>query len=671
MFVLIDFEGGSSCDLKKAGAWRYAQDPTTQLFCLGYSIDGEEPIVLPEEELYYSPIHPLAQLVADPAVMFIAHNVGFEKAIWREKMVKEYGWPNIPNSRWHDSQASCAEKALPLSLDRAGLVLRLAQQKASFRITDGSKFDRKGNSKATPEFLEKTYAYNAQDVRAELDLNYRVGILQPRERKVWLLDQRINERGVRIDLDFVRACQHVIDGASRPMLAEFRDITGIEKLGSPKLLGWCQSHGVKLPNLQKGTITALLGASDLEDEDDGDGEDGDVGDEHDGEYNVRDVPTKVRRALEIRRTLGSASVKKLGRLLQCVCSDGRVRGVVQYHGAGPGRWAGRLFQPQNFPRESHQGLDPADVIKTIMSGDHRLVEAVLGDPVEAIIRSLRHCIVASDGRMLNAGDLKTIEARIVLAMAGQADKVAMLARGESPYIPMAQTIYGRPIDKHKDVQEYTIGKATVLGCGFNMGWETFKKRYCPKETDEFAQRVIQAYRREFAPEVPKLWRGLEEASVRAVWDHCTTEYNGIEFKHEDIWLTMRLHSGRKLYYAYPRPVKKEMKWSTPEEPDVRMAWTCQAQKGGRWITRDMYGGLETENAVQGEARDILVHGMFLCEENNFPVVLTVHDENITEPLQQHSNHVLLGQLMAEREPWAKELNIPVEAETWEGRVYRK
>lgn len=631
---------------------------------MGYSIDGAMPPVI------WKPGDPRPAWVDDPAIIVIAHNCLFEKAIWRRIMVAQYEWPNIPNSRWHDSMAVCAMKGIPMKLERAAVAMRLSEQTNeghSRAVTAPSRPNKKGYYDRSEPTLQKVYTENAQDIRCEVELNHRMGGLQPCERPVWLLDQRINERGCGVDLDFVAQCQRVIDGATVPLVAEFRELTGgINPTQRDRVIEWVRKQGVAIPNLTKDTITKLLGAETDEEDDD------DIGTDF-IETPLFRLPDDVRIALDIRRKVGSASIKKLAAIQSSACADGRVRGVVQYHGAGPGRWVGRLFQPQNFPRGGTVKLDGKNadvdlVVSALMSGDHEYVEALFGDPFELVIGGLRHAIVPGPGRALVAGDYETVECRIVLALAGQHDKTAIIAAGLKPYIPMAEAIFKKKVDKEQDILEYTIGKNTVLGCGFQMGWETFRRRYCPDQSEEFARKAVNTYREEWAPLVPKVWYGLEEAACRAVWDHRPTEAYGIAFKHEDIWLTARLPSGRKLYYAYPLLVKKAMPW---DETDIRPAWTSRTSKGGRFITRDMYGGLLTENVVQASARDLLTTAMFKCEKENLPVVLTVHDEIVCEPLLDFSDALVLKQIMEDRPQWAVEMGVPIGAGTWAGSRYKK
>ena len=322
-----------------------------------------------------------------------------------------------------------------------------------------------------------------------------------------------------------------------------------------------------------------------------------------------------------------------------------------------------------------------------MTGDAGYVETIVGPAVETVVSSLRHIIIPSPGRELVVGDFAGIQARIALAAAGQHDKTALMASGADVYIDMACEIFTMPKpdwskgkdhfkplvkafkEQHNEKRQY--GKNSILGLGFQMGAKKFLKRYCKGKDLDFAQGVVDTYRDEWAPEVPKLWRGLEDAARDTVWHRTPHSAYGVEFRLEDMWLTARLPSGRKLHYFNPQPVKKEMPWSTEEEPDTRRAWTFQAKKTGKWVTVDAFGGLLTENLASALARDLLVNGMFKAEKNGLPIVLTVHDEIVSDAEKRPDNATVLRQCMEDIPDWAHAMKIPVEAETWAGDRYRK
>lgn len=659
--LVIDFETASGVDLKEVGAWRYSEDVTTDVISLSYGFIGETAIKTwtPEYCEGSSLIDTLYP--RDNTIIFIAHNCAFEKAIWRNIMVPLYGWPEVPDERWDDTQAACAMRAIPISLDKAAIALRLPVKKDY----EGSKITRalsKANKKGYySRDYNRTYDYNRQDVLAQQELRNRLGPLPEGEWKVWLLDQKINQRGIPLDLNFVAQAQKIVDEASLPLLKEFKELTSLNPGQAVKIRKWINDQGIELDSLNKEIVSALLG-----------GETEDENEEQSGLQSIK-LPANVRRALEIRAMVGSASIKKLSRMRKCVSQDGRARGLLQYHGAGPGRWSGRLLQPQNFPRgtlkdSSGDKLAGDIVIPAILSGSCEYIEATVGNPIETVISGLRHAIRTDDKHILLSGDFAQIEARIILALAGQYDKVQLLANGESPYCDMGFQIYKRIIDKYKDTEEYQLSKNSVLGLGFQMGWKKFKLKYAKNKTDEFCQTVVNTYRQTWAPRVPKVWEGLEAAALDTVYYNRRNLAYGVEYCLEDGWLTAKLPSGRKLWYFNPKPSRKAMPW---DDTDVRPSWTYQQTKTGQLKTIDAYGGLLTENVVQGLARDLMVDRMFALEDSGFPIILTVHDEIVSEVLKENADETAFKQIMEERPRWAKDLMIPVAVETWAGEFYRK
>lgn len=670
MQVVIDFETASAVDLTVVGSARYWEDPTTEILVLCWKTSGGQRGRWAPGDVGDD----LKALAADPTIKFVAHNAAFEINGWRQQMVPVYGFPDIVNNRWEDTMAVCAMKAIPLKLEHAVKVLDLPVQKdmeGSKLTRKLSKPNKKGEFDRSPATMARVAQYCDTDVDAEELLDLRVGKLSRGERAVWLLDLTINQRGVKLDMPYVLAAQQVVDRATEPLLSEFSALTGGLAPGQvEKIMDWCDDHGTLLPNLQKATIAAALG---VEDEPDDEEED-----QPDVEDRIRGLTLspEVRRALEIRRTTGSASIKKLRRMSLCVNLDGRARGLLQYHAAGPGRWGGRLIQPQNFPRgvvhldegtKNERAPDPDVMVQTIMTGDPDYVAAMLGDPIDVVLSGLRHALVPDRGRLFSVGDFAGIEARIVLALAGQHDKTALLASGADVYCDVASLIYGRTITK-ANVPERQVGKNTVLGCGFGMGWAKFQLRYASHMTEEFCRKIIDTYRKEWAPLVPKLWYALEAAAIKAVWEGGAHEAFGVTFQLNDGWLTSRLPSGRRLWYENPQKTLVAKPWA-PDE--LTRAWTYQAKKSGRWRTIHAYGALLAENVVQALARDLLVRAMFQCEANNIPVVLTVHDEIVGEPDEALANATLLEQIMASPPRWAEEIKLPIKAECWIGDRYRK
>jgi hypothetical protein len=331
--VFVDFETRNTggCDLTKAGAWRYATDPATEIICLGYRSEGVDHSWNPSA----GDRNPLERLAADPSVIFVCFG-GFESAVWSQIMVERHGFPPIPTERWLDLRATCCALALPRKLDKAltALGLPLEKDAAGQRLVRGqSRPNRKTGlyPELTPEVLERVDAYNRIDILA-LEAMHKQGLgrLDPAEQKVWELDQRINARGIKIDVAFVEAAKRIADQVTGEAVAEFMELTGgISPHQVERIREWLQDQRCALPNLEAETIEESL----------------------EGE-----LPDNVRRALEIRLVCAAASLKKLDAMLACVGRDGRARGLLQYHGATTGRWSGQLIQPQNLPRPTLKGV---------------------------------------------------------------------------------------------------------------------------------------------------------------------------------------------------------------------------------------------------------------------------------------------------------------------------
>jgi DNA polymerase len=587
-------------------------------------------------------------------------------------MMPEFGLPDIPNKRWHDIQAVAAMKVLPQNLEDLAALLKLKNQKdmegnkimrsLSHARKDGS-YDR---SAAT---LHASDRYCDQDVATEIEAHERLGWLPPGERLVWQLNQRVNERGMRLDLPYIRACKAVVDKASPPLLREFAALTGGLKPGQvAKVRVWLDEHGVSLPDLRKETVKEVLGKS-IDGEEDESLSDyvPDTADSH-----MRHIGHDCFRALEIKQLVGASSIKKLDRMLQCVCSDGIVRGTLQYHGTGPGRSAGRLLQPHNFPKPTLKAddelIDYELIVRAIMSEDPDFIAETIGPPIETVVGGLRHALIARPGCEYVSGDYSGIQARLVLALAGQHDKTALMASGADVYCDMAERIFKRPIDKHKDPWERGIGKNSVLGLGFQMGAKTFWSKYSKDQTLEFCENVVRTYRKEWAPQVPFVWYGLQDAAVNTVWSGKAHEAYGVLYQMEDIWLSARLPSGRKMWYAFPQKTRRPMPWDVN---DIRPGFSYCATKQGRWIRIDAFGGQLTENVIMGMERDLMTAAMIKCEQNGMPIVLEVHDEIVTEPEISKADPKAFKQIMLDVDPWARAIQVPINVDIWQAERYRK
>jgi len=675
-WLVTDFESVNvAVGIKKVGAWRYSEDIETEVLTINWSVMGEpwrawQPGQDPAELLAH---------VNDPDMTFISFG-DFERAMWLNQMVAVHGFPKLGNSRWHDIQAAAAMKNMPKDLDKLLRVTHLGNKDMEGnKLTIGlSKMDRKGNAPVrTPAIITRVVEYCGNDVMDEVAAHNYLGWLQPGERRYWLLNQRINQRGLRLDLDYISACKKIAADASVPLLAEFQRLTGLKPTQNKKLMGWLSEQGVQLPNLTKETMSELFGGDDDDAEDDA----GPLSEPAPGFLStVRGLhlPDNVHRALSIRKLVGASSLAKLDAMEACVCADGRARGLLQYHGTGPGRSAGRLLQPHNFPKPTIKDSDgdqyePEQLVDAIMTRDWEYVEMLIGPAIPTVVTGLRHAITSEPGRVLLSGDYAGIQARLVLAASGQHDKAAKMADPSVDiYCDMAQQIFKNPditkANKGKYPKERGVGKNCVLGLGFQMAAPTFQVKYCRDRHIDFCKEVVRVYRKEWAPKVPYFWYGLEDAAAAAVWTEEPQEAFGVEYRIEEHWLVARLPSGRKIYYFHPRPVRSPAPW----DPDqIKEGFVYQTLKSHVWVERSAFGGQLAENVIMGMEADIMRRAQLKLEDEGFPICLEVHDEIVAEPLKADADEKAFEQIMLDVPDWVKYIEVPIAVECWQGDRYRK
>jgi DNA polymerase len=655
--VFCDFESRNvgGCDLTKVGVWRYAIDPATEILCFGYRVGGVDYSWAPTSDSR----DPLARLAANPDVAFVCFG-GFEHVIWQKIMVERHGFAPISTKRWVDLRATCCSFALPRSLDRAltALGLPIKKDKEGQRLVRSlSRPDRKTGAypEITPAIVERIAEYNRIDIVAlEAMREHGLGRLSAAEQAVWELDQRINARGIAIDVGFVEAAKRIADRQMGEVIAEFAELTGdISPHQVQKTRTWLKGRGCVLPNLESETVSEAL--------------------------ELAGLPDDVRRVLEIRQITAATSLKKLDAMLACVGADGRARGLLQYHGAATGRWSGQLIQPQNFPRPTLKvEVDPEELAAAVKTGDPERLRC-WGKPIDVLVSGLRHALTAAGGALICAGDFSMIEACVLLALAGQHDKCKLIAEGADVYRDMAATIYGLdrasfmaiPEDQlsPEQTEQRRIGKNGVLSSGYGIGVEGFYRRFCRHVEGgrELAGRIIGVYRHQWAPAVPRLWRDLERAARQAMQRpgqpavaRCGVVYQ-LTTRVGLPCLICALPNGKLLHYANAR-IDGADKWGRPR-------WVYNAYRQGQWREVAPYGGQLTENVASALARELLVDRMFALEAAGYPIVFTVHDEIVVE----HPNigKETMERIMSERPAWAEKLGIPVKAKAWVGKRYRK
>lgn len=670
--LVLDFETRSAVDLRKAGAWRYAQDPSTEIMCAswGFRDSNDQPERWePLRKGNHGLLKDLQKHALNPEVVFEAHNAGFEQAIWYHIMAERWGLPHIPIERWDDTMARALHMGMMGNLENLGRVLGVGQKdmegnKLLQKLSKPRK-PRKDERKADPDWNSKLWwhedpaelsrlaDYCDQDVEVEKAVSNTLVELPTDEREVWELDQRINQRGVRIDLEAVRSAKRIMGKVTAQINAELARITDgeVQTVGQDaKLADWIERQtGSRPENFQGEDVVKRAVESD---------------------YLKVHHPT-VHRVFELKQAGSKSSTSKLDAMLNCTCLDGRARYLLQYQGAATtGRWAGRLLQPQNLPQGKLKIKDHGQLIEDIKAEDPDLLEILYGDPAQVISDALRPMIVADEGHEIVAGDFSAIEARVVLALAEQWDKVNLLKGGHDVYCDMASQIFGYPVkSKSEHPDERQVGKNAVLGLGFQCGAPTFQRQFSPDRPLEFCETVVWTYRNEWAPKVTQLWENLENAAIDACFNNTVRETNGVRYQMEGDWLTAELPSGRKLYYYGAHCKLRPMPWD-PE--DMRLGLFYYAWKYGKWRGVGTYGGHLAENVVQAVARDIMANAMLAADRRGIPIILTVHDEVVAEPPQGTIRADEFEDLMVSSQPrWVHDFGIPVAAEAGIAERYSK
>lgn len=705
MRLTIDFECRSPVDIKKAGPWVYAEHPDTDVMCLAFKIDDEIPgLWIPDRYGFLGGLKRLTgagfegvtstselRRIVRRADIIEAHNAEFERSIWRRLMMPRYGWDNVPDRTWRCSAAKAAAFGLPRSLDGAAKALKLPVEKdqEGYRLMlkmCRPRKPRKGEAPGLywhedPEDLKRLFQYCVQDVVTEHALSAVLPDLSPKEQEVWFVDQAMNERGILADVDSSTVIIHAIDEYKKDLEEALADLTFGQITTAKQAARIAEYCG--LPNVTKATVAAALDT---------------------------DLNTNIRRVLEIRRELGLSSISKFDAILDRACRDKRLRANAMYHGAVPtGRWAGKGVQLQNLPRA---GIDPDAfelALGLFQDRDFVWMENLFGrDPIALAQALIRPMIMASPGHDLVCADFSSVEARVLMWLAGQRDGIEFFKSGADIYCEMASTIYdGRPISK-KDKIERQVGKHAILGLGYGMGAPKFiitcKVQGNIDVDKKLARRAVKAYRGKF-PNVRQLWYNNERVAIEAVGTEKPVECGPVTWLREDRWLFCILPSGRRLVYPYPalivepafiypcvnedgdettvmivgkQNLEARLKKRLSDEDLKCIGKPIEREKSilthmgvaqGQWVRESTYGGKLVENIDQATARDLMAEAMLRHEAAGYKVLMSVHDEIIAEAPEGFGSVEEFERIMAELPPWAA--GCPVAAEGWRGKRYRK
>lgn len=677
----IDFETRSACSLRKSGTWTYSKHATTQVLCMAFRL----PHWPKDETALWHPAFPHLDLPEsrdrlDELFAWIlsgelveAHNAWFERCVWLNLMGPRYGWPAVASEQWRCSAAKAAALALPRDLDTLSVVLKAAWRKdmAGSKVMQKMSKPRKPRKKErevwaeryghtphptvwweTADLFADLFDYCRQDVLTEENVSHIMADLSDDEQAVYGLDQTINSRGFLIDAQAVRAALVLIAQEERRLNEELSILTDgtVERATQRKrMMKWFSTEGLDLFDTQATTIEDTLMRGDLSE--------------------------PARRGLEILRELGRSSTAKYDTMRGWMDpQDHRVRGGLLFHGATTGRWSGSGVQPHNFPRAvaadaNKKKATQEELWEHVTQGDLSWIDAH-GGVMKVLSAGLRGAIVASPGKHLYVADYASIEARVLFWLANDQEMLDLFRRGEDIYCDMASQIYKKPINKHDHPNERQLGKAAILGLGYQMGWakfvDTAKAQYGITIEDKFAQTVVETYR-EKRWRVKQMWGEQHEAAIDACGSSHPIRCGKVTWHREGRFVYCTLPSGRRLAYPFAEVAKREVPWGGTRDAFTYMTINTLNHQ---WQRQTSYGGLLVENIVQAVSRDLMADAMQRCEQSGvYAPILSVHDEVIAEA------HPVLGsvkefeQIIRTAPRWAK--GCPIEVEGWAGLRYKK
>ena len=604
--LLIDLETYSSAEIGKTGAFKYVEAPDFEILLLAYAWDDGPVRVL--DLLDPSGRDELPDIVAgilDHDTVKVAHNSAFERAC----LTRHLGH-DLPPEEWEDTMILAAMNGLPLSLDAAGAALELQDQKIKEGTALISYFCKPckptiangGRTRNLPEHApdkwERFKTYCKRDVEVEQAIYQRLRSFPVTdfERKVWALDARINERGVMIDTDLVASAIAVDEAFTTEHMAEMQKLTGLENPNSvAQLKDWLETVGMSVDSLNKATV------KDLQD---------------------RATDATTRRVLQLRQQLGKTSTTKYAAMQSAVCADRRVRGLLQYYGAGrTGRWAGRLVQVQNLP-QNH--LDQIGTVRELVKQrDLETLELAFDSVPDVLSQLIRTAFVAKEGHIFHVADYSAIEARVIAYLAGEKWRMDVFRNGGDIYCSSASAMFKVPVVKHGvNGHLRQKGKIAELACGYGGGVGALKAFGADKMglTEEEMQDIVTQWRAA-SPTIPKFWRDVESAAIRAINNpgRTATVPCGVKYRMDDDALRCKLPSGRVLSY-----------WGAKLDTDGSICFTGQNQTTRKWEKTSTWGGKLVENIVQAYARDCLAVAMVRLAAEGWKICFHVHDEVIIE-----------------------------------------
>lgn len=643
MKLAIDIETYSEVELDECGVHRYAEDPSFEVLLFAYAWD-DGPVMVVDLTVGEELPAEVREALSDPGITKTAWNAAFERTCLGRHLHME-----MPASQWEDTMVLAAVCGLPMKLGEAGAALKLGEAKEKDK--DGKALlrwfckPRKPTKKNPstrnlpvdfPEKWEKFKAYNAQDVVAERSVRDALHRWAPnrKEHEAWVMDQEINDRGVRVDLDLARNAVAFNDRYKADLTAQAIALTGMENPNSvAQVKAWLQEQeGTEVASLNKKVVADVVAGLSSD---------------------------KSRAFMALRAELSKSSTAKYAAVLRSVNLDNHVRGCFQFYGASrTGRWAGRRLQLQNLSKNKMADLDACRELVRV--GDYEGTEMLYGKVTSCLSELVRTVLMPEPGHRFIVCDYSAIEARVLAWIAGEewaleefrGDGLIYEATGAMMFHVPKDTIAKGGVNAHRRQP----AKTAVLACGYGGGTNALIAFGADKMgmSHEDMVQTVDLWRKANSKAV-QLWRELERAAVRCVAHERPTisRIGNIGFSFESGILWMQLPSGRRI--AYFGAKYEESRWKHGKKVLSYMG-KPQDNKGG-WTRLETWGGKLTENLVQATARDFLRDAMLSLRGNDFRIVAHIHDEVIiSEPIGGRSLEDVAA-IMGTPPPWAPDMPL--------------
>lgn len=668
--LFIDFETYSETDIKKAGIYKYCEDKNFEILLCGYMWDTDTEVSIINligpnglnefNELFTS-------VANDPEVTIVAHNAAFERVC-----LKEYGF-DISPMRFFCTANMSLYCGMPASLDAVSQILDLRDKKLGtgknliryFSVpckptkTNGGRI--RNLPEHDPESWEEFKEYLRYDVLSEKEIFGKLSRFDfpELEQRIYAADQRINDYGIRADLQLARAARDM-DEEYKQKLSEIAEQKyGIGSLKSmPQLKEFIKKRtGVAVSSLTKGVIEDVIKEI----------------------ASLKNVPEADRQAvldvIDLRREIGKASNAKYTAILASAGRGDRIRGLFRYYGANrTGRWAGRLVQLQNLPQNHIEDLDGARELAKMHDLD--MMEVIYDKPTHILSQLIRTAFIAPEGYTFAVADFSAIEARVIAWVANEQWRLDLFNDPKADiYCASASKMFGVPVHKGDDLRQR--GKVAELALGYGGGVNALTTMDIKKAlTDEEKPQILSKWR-EANKKIVSLWRSLEDSAKRCIGTRREQVYriddvSSIIFRYEGGAMTIELPSGRKLFYPSARMGKRTIEGVNGSFEVEGISYMGQDQTSGKWVKLNTYGGKLTENVVQAISRDLLANAIFKVFDLGLNIVLHVHDEIAAEipkdGNEEKTLQIMIG-AMCDAPSWAK--GIPLRAAGYVTDYYKK